>query len=246
MRPLSLARLLQLSSQALPIGGYSHSHGLEAAIEQDIVSDERSLLVWIFDLLEFSILSFEIPCLLSMSAAWARSSPATIAALNDEFLATRESAEIRAAAVQMGFSLRALLGNLPDVPADILDALRTIREPSLPCVWSAATAAWQIEPEQAVIGYLWTWAENQVLVAMKAVPIGQSAGQRVLLAIGSKLAELAARTDSGEMELSETGVSEMELSEAGAVEVGGGSNFCPGLAILSSQHETQYSRLFRS
>jgi urease accessory protein len=226
--------LLQLSSQALPIGGYSHSQGLEAAIEHEIVSDESSLLRWISDVLEFSMRSFEIPCMLSMSAAWAGGNPATIAALNDEFLSTRESAEIRAAGVQMGFSLRALLCNLPDVPAGTVDALRAIGEPSLPCVWSAAAAAWRIEPQEAVIGYLWTWAENQVLVALKAVPIGQSAGQRVLLAVGSKIAKLAAQMDSGEI---------------GASEVAGmssGSNFCPGLAILSSQHETQYSRLFRS
>lgn len=234
MRPLPLARLLQLSSQALPIGGYSHSHGLEAAIEQEIVSEEGSLLRWISNVLEFSMMSFEIPCMLSMSAAWAGGSRAAIAALNDEFLSTRECAEIRAAGVQMGFSLRALLCNLPDVPAGTVDALCTIQEPSLPCVWSAAAAAWQIEPQEAVIGYLWTWAENQVLVAMKAVPIGQSAGQRVLLAIGSKIAEIAAQMDSGE-----TGASEMRGMSIG-------SNFCPGLAILSAQHETQYSRLFRS
>jgi urease accessory protein len=239
MRPLALARLLQLSSQALPIGGYSHSQGLEAAIECAIVSDESSLLRWIADVLEFSLTSFEIPCLLSMSAAWAGGSPAVLAALNDEFLSTRESAEIRAAAVQMGFSLRALLCNLPDVPAGTVDALRAMREPSLPCVWSAAAAAWQIEPQQAVIGYLWTWAENQVLVAMKAVPLGQSAGQRVLLAIGSKIAELAAQLDSGEMGAGDMGAGEMAGMPSG-------SNFCPGLAILSSQHETQYSRLFRS
>jgi urease accessory protein len=232
--------LLQLSSQALPVGGYSHSHGLEAAIEHEIVSEESSLSAWIFDVLEFSITSFEIPCMLSMSAAWTGSNPGAIAVLNDEFLSARESAEIRAAAVQMGFSLRSLLCNLPDVPADTLDALRAIREPSLPCVWSAAAAAWQIEPREAVIGYLWSWAENQVLVAMKAVPIGQSAGQRVLLAVGSKIAALGARMDRSEMDSSEMG---------GAGEMEGmwsGSNFCPGLAILSSQHETQYSRLFRS
>jgi urease accessory protein len=231
--------LLQLSSQALPVGGYSHSQGLEAAIEQEIVSDESSLLRWISDVLEFSMKSFEIPCLLSMSAAWTGGSLAALAAMNDEFLSTRESAEIRAAGVQMGFSLRALLCNLPDVPADTVDALRAMREPSLPCVWSAAAAAWQIEPQEAVIGYLWTWAENQVVVAMKAVPMGQSAGQRVLLAIGSQIAQIAAQMDSGEMGASETGASEMKGMP-------GGSNFCPGLAILSSQHETQYSRLFRS
>lgn len=222
MRDIALARLLQLASQALPIGGYSHSQGLESAIEHGVVNDESSLLRWVSDILEFSMKSFEVPCLLSLAAAWAQSSPAAVAALNDEYLATRESAEMRAAAAQMGFSLRALLCTLPDFPPGTLDVLRSIPEPSLPCAWSAAIAAWHIELREAVIGYLWTWAENQVLVAMKAVPIGQSAGQRVLFAVGSRITAIA------------------------AAEFSGGSNFCPGLAILSSQHETQYSRLFRS
>jgi urease accessory protein len=236
MRPIALARLLQLSSQALPIGGYSHSHGLEAAIDQAVVMDEASLLRWIADVLEFSMQSFEIPSMLSMTAAWARRDPGAIEALNQEFLSTRESAEIRAAAVQMGFSLRSLVSILPDFTTDAVDTLRSIHEPSLPCVWSAATTAWEIEPRESVMGYLWAWAENQVLVAMKAVPIGQSAGQRVLLAMGSRIADVAA-----------------DLQPHGSFTDGIGensgdddSNFSPGLAILSSQHETQYSRLFRS
>jgi urease accessory protein len=242
MRDIALARLLQLASQALPIGGYSHSQGLESAIEHNVVKDESSLLRWISDILEFSMKSFEIPCLLSMAAAWAESNPAAIAAFNDEFLAARESAEMRAAAVQMGFSLRALLCTLPDFPSGSLDALRSMQEPSLPCAWSAAIAAWHIEPREAVIGYLWTWAENQVLVAMKAVPIGQSAGQRVLFVVGSRITALAAELEPGAMRAGEI-AGDIAGEIAG---LRGASNFCPGLAILSSQHETQYSRLFRS
>ena len=230
MKPMALVRLMQLSSQALPVGGYSHSQGLESAIEHEVVKDEGTVLRWISDVLEFSMKSFEIPCLLSMGAAWSAGDSAALTSLNDEFLATRESAELRAAAVQMGFSLRALLCVLPDLPSDTVDTLRAMPEPSLPCAWSAAAAAWQIEPREAVVGYLWVWAENQVLVAMKVMPMGQSAGQHILLVIGSRIGDLAA-TVSGAM---------------GGILGEGGSNFSPGLAILSSQHETQYSRLFRS
>jgi urease accessory protein len=236
MRPIALARLLQLSSQALPIGGYSHSQGLESAIDQRVVTDEASLLRWIADVLEFSMKSFEIPSMLSMATAWARNDSAAIAALNEDFLSTRESAEIRAAAVQMGFSMSSLIRSLPDLPAGTLETLRNIREPSLPCVWSATTTAWEIEPQESFLGYLWTWAENQVLVALKAVPIGQSAGQRVLLAMGSRIADVAAESHSG------TGGTD----GIGARTGDDYSNFSPGLAILSAQHETQYSRLFRS
>jgi urease accessory protein len=236
MRLIALARLLQLCSQALPIGGYSHSQGLEAAIEDEFVRDEASLLRWIADVIEFSMKPFEIPCMLSMAEAWAQSDPAAVAALNEEYLSTRESAELRAAAGQMGFSLRALLCVLPDFRKETVDTLRSIPELSLPCAWSAAAAAWEIQPRESVMGYLWTWAENQVLVAMKAVPLGQSAGQRVLLAIGAKIAEAAAHMDSVEA----------GVGGAGEISSENYSNFSPGLAILSSRHETQYSRLFRS
>jgi urease accessory protein len=161
-----------------------------------------------------------------MRAAWIAQEHAHVASLNGEFLATRESAELRAAGVQMGYSLRSLLYALPDVPIATIETLRSIDEPSLPCVWSAAAAAWEIAAEDTIMGYLWSWAENQVIVAMKAVPLGQSAAQRVLLLIGSKIALLA---------------------ESGADRpVDARSNFAPALAILSCRHETQYSRLFRS
>ncbi len=230
MKSIALARLLQLSSQALPIGGYSHSQGLESAIEAGVVCDEASLLRWIADVCEYCMKGFEIPCLLGMAAAWNSGNAARAAELNEDFLATRESAELRAACVQMGYSLRALLCVLPDIPAATMDALRAMNEPSLPCVWSAASSAWRIEPNEAVIGYAWNWAESQVLAAMKAMPLGQSAGQRVLLDLGERIAQLAG--------------SAAEVAAAPPPERC--ANFAPGLAILSSQHESQYSRLFRS
>jgi urease accessory protein len=126
----------------------------------------------------------------------------------------------------MGFSMRSLLKVLPALDEWLNSTLNTMPEPSLPCVWSGLATQWSIAAEDATIAYLWTWAENQVLVAMKSVPIGQSAGQRILLEVGAEIAALAARPPPAE----------------GARR----SNFAPGLAILSSQHETQYSRLFRS
>jgi len=223
---LAQTRLLQLASQAFPIGGYSHSLGLESAIESRWVRDEASLLQWISDVMSYSIATYEIPCLEAMGRAWEARDLQVLSRLNEEFLATRESAELRSATVQMGYSMVALLAVLPDVPSELIGSLRSIREPSLPCVWSAAAGLWSIDPLDSITAYLWTWAENQVLVAMKAVPIGQSSGQRVLLQVGECIAELAVRHEVPDAALP--------------------SNFAPGLAILCSQHETQYSRLFRS
>jgi urease accessory protein len=226
---LAQVRLMQLASQALPIGGFSHSHGLESAVELGTVKDEASTLRFIADVFEFSMLTCEIPYLMAMERAWAMPVTTQEAALRDlggEFLATRETAELRAASVQMGYSLRALLCALPDMPAACLRTLLAIEEVSLPCAWSAAAAAWQIESRESALGYAWSWAENHVLAAMKTVPLGQSAGQRVLLELGTRMARDLAK----------------DLSDLEA----GISNFTPALAILSARHETQYSRLFRS
>jgi urease accessory protein len=239
---IALARLLHLSSQTLPIGGYSHSQGLESAIERREVTDWSSLERWIADSLRFCMGSFEIPCLLAR--AWDAQDAAAAAALNEEYLATRESAELRAATVQMGHSLRALLDVLPDMPVRTAEQLRCMAEPSLPCAWSAAASAWRIEPVDAAIGYSWAWAENQVLVAMKTVPLGQSAGHRVLLALGPRIAQLAAGCAASAVGVESAGAS--GSAEGPWLAAGSWSNFAPGLAILSSQHETQYSRLFRS
>jgi urease accessory protein len=161
-----------------------------------------------------------------MGNAWIAEDFGALGRLNQEFLSSRESAELRGATVQMGFSMRELLAVLPDLPGTLIETLQMMDDPSLPCVWSGAVAAWSITSSDSAAAYLWSWAENQVLVAIKSVPIGQSSGQRVLLNIGWQIARLAQQWPSKQAKMD--------------------SNFAPGLAILSSQHETQYSRLFRS
>jgi urease accessory protein len=198
-------RLLQLASPTLPVGAYSYSGGLEAAIEAGIVKDAASARGWIGDVLEFSVLRMEAPLLLKMIEA-----PA--AEWNERFLASRETAELRAETVQMGYSLNRLLPKLGVEPCPY-------EEPSFPAVFAHAVRAWGLGARQALTAYLWAWLENQVMAAVKAVPLGQTDGQKILLALGAKLHEL-------------------DEEEPG--------NFAPGLAILSSLHETQYSRLFRS
>src|ERR1035438_894926 len=99
MNMLAQMRLFQLASQALPVGGYSHSHGLEAAIESGFIRTEASVQQWITDVLLFSIGSYELPSLLKMGDAWIAEDVEALSRLNQEFLATRESAELRSATV---------------------------------------------------------------------------------------------------------------------------------------------------
>ena len=226
MTMLARIRLLQMTSPAFPIGGYSHSFGLESAVEQQLVKDEVSLQEWITDVLAFTMGAYELPLLCAMSEAWSCRDGAALEQLNAQFLASREAAETRSATVQMGYSMCQLLSALPELPEFLLNRLHSMAEPSLPCVWSGAAWAWNIPKLESMTAYAWAWAENQVLVAMKSVPIGQSVAQRVLLQIGARVAALA-----------EPGAALACLPR---------SNFAPGLALLCSQHETQYSRLFRS
>jgi len=209
---VNLSKLLQLASPALPVGAYSYSGGLEAAVEAGVVKDAASAECWIGDVLEFSVVRMEAPMLLAFFSG-------DFVETNAEFLASRETAELRAETVQMGYSLNRLLKDLGvgEVP---------LQEPSFPAAFAFAAAHWKIEPEAALQAYLWAWVENQVMAAVKAVPLGQTDGQKILLSLGEEISMLMPKILS------------MKDEDIG--------NFAPGLALLSSRHETQYSRLFRS
>lgn len=235
---LALSRLLQLASPALPVGAYTYSQGLEWAVESGRLKNEADCLTWVGDLLEGPVGRYEAPLLGELIRAWAGDSAAhqdRASQLNDDWLASREGAELRGEAVQMGYSLRRLFHELqaqpqcpedPALPEALLARLDALPEVAFPSAWSAPVAAWGIAPADALVAYLWSWAENQVMAALKAVPLGQAAGQRVLLALGRRLPTVAARA--------------LTLPEEEWC------NFAPGFALASLNHETQYSRLFRS
>ena len=227
--PASLARvrLMQLVSPALPVGAYTYSQGLEWAVESDRIRDEATAGVWIGDLLRHGIGRFEAPLVASLMTHWRVGNAAEIARLNADFLASRESAELRTETVQMGFSLNRLLADLHDPALETLRAeLARLPEIAFPTVWSGLAAAWQIDPQAAVGGYLWAWAENQVMAALKAVPLGQAAGQRLLAELGQAVPAIAGKS--------------LTLPEDEW------SNLTPAFALSCARHETQYSRLFRS
>jgi urease accessory protein len=218
---IALARLLQLASPALPVGAYSYSQGLEAAVEAGIVRDAESAERWIADVLEFSFARMEAPVLLRLCDAWRAGDVAAADRWNALFLASRESAELRAESAQMGYSLARLIRDLGTDGAP-----PAWEETSFPAAFAWAVVRWSIAARDALIAYLWAWCENQVMAAIKAVPLGQTAGQRILLALGERIPAIAA--------------------VAGALDDESLGNYAPGLALLSARHETQYSRLFRS
>jgi urease accessory protein len=230
------ARLLQLASPALPIGGYSYSGGLEWGIESGQVHDEASARQWVEDALALSLGGFEAPLMVAAlrrlragpDAAQAALLEA-LAALNDVALAARETDELRQESTQMGYSLGQWVTTVcagDDAGAALAERLAGWRPLSLPLAW--ALAAWRLglDDRDAALAWLWSFAENQAMVLMKALPIGQAAAQRLLRALGPQLDAAAGRACT--------------LDEARW------SSAAPALALASMKHETQYSRLFRS
>lgn len=214
-----LLALLQLASPGLPVGGFAYSQGLEKAIEDGVVQDAASAGRWIEDLLALSLARFEAPLWLRAWDAWTTGDHGAFGHWNAECIAARETAELRAETLQMGVSLVRLMPALGIVPP----ACSPI---AFPTAFAAACAALDIGREDGLAGYLWGWTENQVLVAVKSVPLGQMAGQRLLAAlhpaIGAAVRAAANCPDDG----------------LGSATV--------QYAINSARHEAMYSRLYRS
>ena len=231
-RPLPAPALLQLmwlASPALPVGGFSYSEGLESAIDAGLVSDEASTARWLLDQLAISLQRADLPLLASASRAWQRGDLARITDLNAWALQTRETRELRQQAEQMGRSLTDWLRQRrPDDPrVPQLAALPPA--PTWPVAYALAVALTGAPLREGLLAFGFGWAENLVQAALKSVPLGQSAGQRVL----GQLADALPAAVAAALQVSTQGDRQRQ-------------NLAPMLAILSARHEAQYSRLFRS
>jgi urease accessory protein len=214
----NVVRLWQLISPTLPIGAYSYSQALEYVIHAGHVADEAAVRRWTGDLLHHGLAYLDLPILARVHRAWSTGDVIAVRRWSRELEAMRETAELRFEDLSMGSALTQLLANLGEA----------VPERRLPFASAFAIACvnWSVPADDACAGYAWAWCEAQVAAAVKLVPLGHTAGQRVLLALGGEIeaavASAATRTDA---------------------QIGLG---LPGLAIASALHETQYTRLFRS
>lgn len=220
---LAMLQLLRLTSPALPVGAFTGSDALEYAVDAAWVRDEASALDWIGGRLRRSLSALDVPLLRRFQTAWARGSEAQLVRWSAYLRASRESSELWEQDNAMGRALARLLLSLGCSRArswtEHVDA-------SYPCSFALAAHHWAIPPEDAAAGYVYAWCENQVAAAVKLVPLGQTAGQRL---IGALIGDIPRCVRDG---------LDLEDAEVGSSE--------PGLAIASALHETQYVRLFRS
>ena len=224
--PLALVRLLQLASPTLPIGAYSYSQGLEWCVEAGTVDDAQTAQAWIGDLLREVQGAGEVPVLWRLCGAAARGDWQEFERWHAWFRASRESSELLAETLQMGGSLARLLADLDLLDDPTRAALTRIAPVTLPAAYALAARAMAVPATDALTAYLWSWLENQVLAAMKTIPLGQVGGQKMLLALGAAIPAVVVRAQA---------IADDDVG-----------NFAPGLALASARHETQYSRLFRS
>lgn len=219
MLPLHLLRLV---SPSLPVGTFSYSRGLEAAVEAGWVTNEAAVRDWILGTLEHSLAPLDGALFLRMMAALAEQDFDGLTRHDAWLAAARESRELQLEDRRMAEALLSLLGELGVCPDErLLTSLR-----SYAGAFALAAHHWRVPPQAALQGLLWTVVDGQVAAALRLVRMGQTAGQRILIA--------------------SIPVIERSAASAALLKDGDIGNVSIAVAMASARHETQYSRLFRS
>jgi urease accessory protein len=218
---LSLLRLLQLSSASLPIGAYAFSQAMESAVQSGWISDSDDARQWLSLQMTHSIASVDAPILLRLMRSLDRDDLETFVYWNAYSLACRESKELRLADVEMGAAIKRLLENV-DLSFPCIDR----KEICFCAGFAVAAVQWKILPRMALTGLFWSWLENSIAAAVKLVPLGQNAAQRL---IGELLPII------------QPAIEKAELMDDRFVGSG-----LPAIGMASAWHESQHTRLFRS
>jgi urease accessory protein len=222
--PQQLLRLLQLASPLLPVGGYSYSEGLESLILQGNIRNRSTLQTWVDRELQTGTIRIETAV---MDRAYLASSQLNRERLNhwnNWLTAARETEELRLQSWQMGGSLIKLVLELTP---EIQESIQSIEHPCHYAIAFGMTAqSWQIDRHPAILAYLHSWVANQIGVGVKLIPLGQTAGQQILWQLQESI-DLLSQTI-------------LILNDEDLYACSWGSS------LASMQHETLYSRLFRS
>jgi len=216
----ALLRLMHLCSAGLPVGAYAFSHALEYAIEAQWLCSDQDINNWLSHQLQFSIATVDLPVLSRVLTALVRDDEAAVVYWNQLVLASRETRELRLTDTATGLALQRLL---PQLEVPVINLQGPV---SFVSCFAQAAHHWRVSPGSALLGYTWSWLENQVNAATKLLPLGQTQAQRLLHKLQEQIPDAISFSQS---------ISDADIGSC-----------LPALSIASMKHETQYSRLFRS
>lgn len=222
--------LLQVNDSLFPIGGYSHSYGLETYIQKGLIFDERTAAVYIENRIKYSLSYTE---LLAIRLAWERADKQDLERLEDletELEAARVPMEVREAARKLGSRFVKTVMQMPI--ADEMEVfqnytiLRKGKTTSHPVAYGVFCNSLGLDIRETILTYLYGQVSAMVTNCVKSIPLSQSVGQKILASMGKRMEET----------LEEVLVCSEEMLCAST----------PGFDIRCIQHERLYSRIYMS
>jgi urease accessory protein len=225
----ALVRLLAWLSPSFPIGAYTYSHGLEWAVEEQLVTDRATLVDWVDTVLRHGAGRVDASLLLAAHRAVATEDEALFVFAAERGEAMRGTTELALETSAQGAAfLTTVKAAWPLAGLERWTAIleRESRAASQPVAVGLCAALAGVEARPALVGYLFAMAANLVSAAVRLVPLGQTDGQRSLHALESCVGECA--------------------DAALARPAGDLASAAMMVDWASARHETQYTRLFRS
>jgi len=221
-----LYELLSWMSPSYPVGAYTYSHGIEYAVEAGLISNLDDLVSWLSDIVEYGSARTDIILLAEAYGATAAGDEERLLSVAELGYACRATKELDLETCAQG---RAFMSITRDVfPSKNMQLLDEQRSGPLvyPVAVAAAAADRGIPLETTLTAYLHGFVSNLVSAAVRIVPLGQTDGQRAIAALAN--------------------ITAAQVQMALASHLGDLGNATLMVDWCSSQHETQYTRLFRS
>ncbi len=219
-----LTHILQLASPTLPVGAYTYSEGLEKLVENQIIHDHETLYHWLFQELNHGAIKIESALMIRAYNNSKNNNLDMLQYWNNWLSAARETEELRLQSHQMGRSLIKLIAQLKPETQPIINIIGN------PCnyaiAYGLASYYLQIDHLSATISYIHSWTSNLINAGVKLIPLGQTSGQKILFTLNPHIQQIAEQ------------IIILPDNELHCLSW--------GLSLASMQHETQYTRLFRS